>query len=263
MVRQVKGESTMQALSSSQTFMRLSFGCLVLLISFQVVAVGQHQAESLDSGGNLGEATQIKSPGEKLQKLCAGIDNSFECAQVIERNQLQKPEYARMVTRQGERLNFKLRTGGSLTLENSGNADDGSATKYSFRDHLPEIGYYLVHCQYYEGSEYLMINDRSGKRFKLQQIPAVSPDRRRIATASAGLFGCCGPNAVQVWRVTSGGLVLEQTIEPKGWEPSDAEWVDNRTIRLIKNFSPDGEGNRSAAQPVLLKLHKKWALEEK
>jgi hypothetical protein len=221
------------------------------------------QFKASDSGSNQGEAAQIKSPGEKLQQLCAGIDNSFECAQVIERSQLNKPEYARNVTRQGERLHFKLRTGGSVTLENSGKADDGSITKYSFRDHLQEIGYYLAHCQYYEGYDFLMISESTGRRVKLQESPVVSPDRRRLATASAGLFGCCGPNAVQVWRLTSRGLTLEQTIEPKEWEPSDIEWTDNRTIRLMKNFSPDSEGKRSGSKPVLLKLDKKWSIEER
>jgi hypothetical protein len=75
---------------------------------------------------------------EQLDDLCAGIDNSYECAQAIERHQLQKSENGRRAMRDGEQLRLKLRSGRWQTIKDhkKGN-DEASVVKYSFREYIP------------------------------------------------------------------------------------------------------------------------------
>ena len=200
--------------------------------------------------------------GAQLDELCAGIDNSYECAQAIEEHQLKNSEHARRVIRRGGQLRLKLNNGRRQTLKDYQKAnEDDSVIQYNFREYLPELGYFLVHRQFYEGRDYLMIHDASGRRFQLQSVPVVSPDRRRLVTTSNGIMGGYNPNAIQIWRVTQRGLVLEQTIKPQGWGPSGAKWIDNQRISLTKNL-PSADRSTTRPAPATLILRGRWRVEQ-
>jgi len=200
-------------------------------------------------------------PGMELDDLCSGIDNSLECAQEIERYQLQKGENARRVKRQGVQLLLKLDDGSWLIVKDDVDPDDKTSTiRYSFRDHLLKIGYFLLHRQLHEGRDYLMIHERTGRRYELHDVPAISPDKQRLVTASNGVTGGYSPNAVQIWRLTGNGLELEQTLELQGWGPSGPKWLDNDTIRLTKNYPVAAQGDPRTAS-VTLKRNGKWRLQ--
>lgn len=208
---------------------------------------------------------QERSPrqsDEQLAALCADIQNSYECAQAVERHQLQKPVLARQVARKGKALHLQLRDGKNLTVADTQPADEASIVKYSFRDYLSEIGYFLLHRQYYEGEEYVMLQDQTGKMFPLPNVPVVSPDKSRLATTFAGLSGGYSPNTVEIWLLTPAGLAQEFTTHPRDWEPTGAVWVDNATIRLTTRTPPGADGN-IRTQTVELKLREnKWMLGE-
>ncbi len=198
-------------------------------------------------------------PEMQLDHLCRGIHNSLECAQEIERYQLQKPENARRVKRAGEELQLKRANGQWLSVKDTEETEEASGIKYSFREYLP-IGYFLIHRQFYEGADYLMINEKSGERFELHDKPVISPDQQRLVTASDGVTGGYSPNAVQIWRLTPNGMELEQAFEPENWGPSEPTWTDNRTIRLTKNY-PDPAAHESQSAVVSLARNGKWQLE--
>lgn len=195
----------------------------------------------------------------QLDKLCAGIENSYECAQAIERHQLQNSENARRVIRRSGQLRLKLNNGRWQTLKDYQKAnEEDSVVHYNFREYLPELGYFLVHRQFYEGRDYLMIHEASGRRFQLQDVPVVSPDRRRLVTTSNGIMGGYDPNAIQIWRATSRGLVLEQTIKPQGWGPSDAKWIDNQRVRVTKNLTSEDFSTTRQAPATLILRGSRW-----
>jgi hypothetical protein len=199
-------------------------------------------------------------PGMKLDNLCNGIDNSLECAQEIERYQLQKPDHARRVKRAGGELQLKLTSGRWLAIEDEKDrGEEGGPVKHSFREYL-SIGYFLIHRQFYEGADYLMIQERSGERFELHNLPVISPDQQRLVTASDGVTGGYSPNAIQVWHLSEKGLELEQTLEPEGWGPSDPQWVDNQTIRVTKR-SPQAAEGAPAKEAVIAYRDGKWKVE--
>jgi hypothetical protein len=204
------------------------------------------------SSASLAQTTQ-------LDKLCDNIENSYECAQAIEKQQLKNSENAQRVIRRGGQLRLKLNNGRWQTLKDYQGNDEDYVVNYNFREYLPELGY-VVHRQFYEGRDYLMIHDASGRQFNLQDVPVVSPDRQRLVTASNGIMGGYDPNAIQIWRATPRGLVLEQTIKPQAWGPSDAKWIDNQRISLTKNL-PSADGSTTRQVPATLILRGRWRVQ--
>lgn len=201
-------------------------------------------------------------PGTTLDDLCEGLyKNSHECAEEIERYQLRRPENARRVTRSGARLRLRLADGRWLSVEDDTPDDEVLSVVHHFREYLPEIGYFVLHRQFYEGHDYLLVEDSTGRRYELHAVPVVSPDGRRLVTASDGFTGGYVPNVVKIWRLRDGHIELEQAIAPRGWGPSHPEWIDDRTIRLRKNHLPVGEGP-PPWESVWLRRNGEWHLDE-
>lgn len=65
---------------------------------------------------------------------------------------------------------------------------------------------------------------------------------------------------MQIWRVGPDGIQLEFELRPDDWEPSNAMWLDNRTIRLEKQAPLSGE-TRASSATVLLRHGEKWRME--
>jgi hypothetical protein len=94
----------------------------------------------------------------------------------------------------------------------------------------------------------------------LQNLPVISPDKRRLVTASNGIDGGYSANAIQIWRLSGRGMVLEQTIAPKDWGPSDAKWTDKVTIRVVKNLPISG-GSEARKEGVTFRFRRRWQME--
>ena len=210
--------------------------------------------------------SKAQSPGMSvrpagLDSLCIDIHNTYECAQIIEKHQLSKPQLARVVTRTPGGLRLRLLNGKTLAMQNREEGD--SIRRFSFRDYPKGIGYFVLHRQIYEGADYLLIHARSGKQFVLQERPVISPDGLRIVTASPGLSGMSSGNAVQIWRIQPRGPELEFELSPRDWEPSDPKWLGNRTIRLRQQAPHVGETRAFSKSVDLVRLQGKWRLQER
>jgi hypothetical protein len=189
--------------------------------------------------------------------LCTGLDNTYACAEAIERHQLAKPELAAVATRIPAGLQLRLLDGRTRALADVAGSDDVDEARFSFRDYLKDIGYFLVHRQRYETRDYVLVHARSGREFPLEDVPVVSPDRRRIVTTLAGLSGMSSGNGVQIWLLEPDGLRLEFELRPDDWEPADAEWEDGRTIRL-RRLAPVHSELRAFSTTVRLVLDGRW-----
>lgn len=111
----------------------------------------------------------------RLDDYCKGINNSFECAQAIERIQL--PKYAEFVERKGDTLVIRLKNGQSRQIKNRGKPGDldDSVTFYSFRDYFSDEDILVVEVQHWEGGAYLLINAMTGKERYIDDIGDVLP----------------------------------------------------------------------------------------
>jgi hypothetical protein len=177
----------------------------------------------------------VPAPGDRretaqLDRACRNLYNSYECAQAVEKIQL--PRYPKLVHRQGDTLRLTLKSGKLIELKDVNGDDVGKVSLYSFREFFSDLGYYLVHEQPYEGSHYLMVNYRDGKRYHLHDLFLLSPDRQRLATLL--MSEAHNPTAIQIWRISPEKMTLEWSLEPQDWGPKDGAWRDNDTLTFAK-----------------------------
>jgi hypothetical protein len=177
----------------------------------------------------------LPAPGDRretvqLNRACRNIQNSQECAQAVEKVQL--PRYPQLVSRQGGTLRLNLKNGKVVELKDVNSDDVQEIVFYSFREFLPDLGYYLVHEQPYEGDAYLMINYQDGKRYRLHDLFLLSPDRQRLATVL--MCEAHNPTAIQIWRISPEKMTLEWSLEPQDWGPTDGAWQNNDTLTFAK-----------------------------
>lgn len=121
--------------------------------------------------------------------------------------------------------------------------DSGEDILYTFQGRLDGLDYYILHIQYYEGDQILLLNSSSGYDYYINAEPVTSPDLKFIATASFDLDAGYNPNELKIWRIEKDSLKLEFSLKPDEWGPSDIIWLNNNTIRFTKNVVNINDGN--------------------
>ena len=182
------------------------------------------------------------TPGPDVDAICDTINNSFRCARAVERRMLPGADRA---TRQGDTLFLALETADTVTLVDD-SVEAGEVTYYSYQDHwrgdAGGAGWFVVQKQYYEGSEYLVINDSTGERTTIPNRPLLAPDRERFAVLSLDLEAGYGPNVLQVWSLGGDGPERVWQTEPDAWGPADGDWADATTLRFTQHGYCDRMG---------------------
>ena len=137
-----------------------------------------------------------------------------------------------------------------------------SAVRHFFVSYLPDIGYFLVKADLYEGRAFLLVNDKTGDKTWLKGPPVVSPDNRRFVTASMDLEAGYNPNEIQVWRLEPSGPELEYSANfGEQWGPSDPSWKDAETISFKKNVLDPGSPGQLLSTPAILRRNEnRWEL---
>ncbi|MEE9614852.1 MAG: hypothetical protein V3W31_07905 [Thermodesulfobacteriota bacterium] len=164
------------------------------------------------------------------------------------------------VKRDGDTLYLRLKSGSYSALTNSNECSSwDTCTVYWFVDYFEDVGLYFVFIGYYEGAEYLMVFDKSGKEYLAPALPRISLDGKRVVAVSADETGY-GANGVFVWRLEDEKLVSELSYEPEEYALYEfVAWEDNNTVRLTK-FERSREGlcpeNGFMTVPVIMKFEK-------
>lgn len=182
-----------------------------------------------------------RSYAELRAEVCDTLTNSTDCARAIEEHRLAETE---RVTRRGDTLGLALAAGDTARyVDRTGDAAD--VIYYSYQDYWRDPGWYVVQVQYYEGSEYLLVDDRTGAETRIPNWPLRSPDGRRFAVLSLDLLAGYGPNTLQIWSVDEGEPTLEWETEPRQWGPTAGRWAGAETLELTQRGYCDqlgGEG---------------------
>jgi hypothetical protein len=181
-------------------------------------------------------------------------------------------KFAAFAKRDGETLRLRLESGFYLTLtDKQGCSNWETCTLYTFVDYLKDAGFYVVFIRYYEGYEYLMVSDKTGKQFLIPELPKISPDRKRLVAVSADDSGY-NENGVFIWRFEGDEIVSELTYKPSAPPVNEyalygfKEWKDNKTVFLIKfarsgkRLCPDSD---FMTLPVILRMEaEEWRFSE-
>ena len=163
--------------------------------------------------------------------LPTGVGDSSESARI--------KRFSSRVERRGDVLHLSIASGPDATYTDMDECDNwDTCHTFRFVDYFGDVGYYLLHIQYYEGDGHYMVSDKSGEDYYVQEPPNFSPDRRRFVSVSAS--EAYDLNGVFIWRLEGSKLVSELRYEP--FEPPVNEyalygfvgWKDDRTILLNK-----------------------------
>jgi hypothetical protein len=227
-----------------QTAWRL-FPVLVLVLACQQAPSARSSANKQGAHNSNARASTdslAAGPDSLNHVLCQGLNNSYLCAQTIEKHLLAEGKHG--VLRRDAELHIPLLTGDTLVLRDSV-SDTATGVRHSYRAYLPSIGYHVVEVQYYEGGTYLLVNGVSGKTAFSNGVPVVSPDNRRLAAANVDLESGYSPTTVQVWRLEDDSLALEWEHDflaggaaaDSTWGPSALRWLTPNEIRLAKQYA--------------------------
>jgi hypothetical protein len=168
------------------------------------------------------------------QGLCATIHNSSDCAHAIEIRQISLSRGR--VRRDSVGLHLRLANGRVVKV-----VDDSSGprpTGFYYVGMCPTLGYYVLSAQYDEGSSIRLMNAVTGWSVFIDDVPIVSPDRRRFVTISLGQERY-DPERLQVWRVEDDTLRKEWGFVPIYSDPHDVRWLSNRSFEFTHSrFEP-------------------------
>jgi hypothetical protein len=117
------------------------------------------------------------------------------------------------------------------------NTDETEIRDYQYFGQFPEIGVYIAHLDYYEGSEFILIDKHTGMQTSVWNKPKLSPNDKFIANLSPS-YGMEGvPNGIQVWRVNKNGQRISKYIEIDQlvWVPYDFYWETESSLVLHVN----------------------------
>lgn len=189
--------------------------------------------------------------------ICDTIDNSFRCARAIEAARL--PHTPRAARRDGILL-LTLSGGDTLRLVDRPGEGNG-VVYYSYQDHWRGSGWFVVQEQHYEGSAYLLIDQRTGERTDVPARPLLAPGGARFAVLSFDLEAGYAPNTLQIWSLGEGRPVLEWEIEPETWGPTDGRWTDAETLTFTRRCGAGpAEGVECDGRATLRRTVAGWIL---
>lgn len=164
------------------------------------------------------------------------IRNSYECAKYLEKIALNK--YAKFAFRKDGTLFIKLTTGAQSKF-NDKNTSPNEMVGYNLVEVYPDIGYALIHEQYWEGGTYEIVNLQTGQIENIKGWPLISPTKKYLVSINFGDTAGYTDSVIKIYRLTRPHLTLDWSLMPN-WSPSYPHWISDSKLELIKNsFSPE------------------------
>ncbi len=118
-------------------------------------------------------------------------------------------------------------------------ADDvDHCTGFALMGGFAKSNAWAVQQFYYEGSGFLLVDDRSGRQTRLNGMPFFSPEGDRFLVAPYDEENDPGPNNLEIWRRDGDGAVLEWAHPFKAVhqeDPSLKELYEARVMRWDRN----------------------------
>jgi hypothetical protein len=186
---------------------------------------------------------------QALSIQCRAAKDADECAKAIERSQESQGRFKRI----DDLLAVLLPGGRQVELwdapkEKVGTIPDDKISRHGYIEFLPTIGQHLVHVWGYEGTEYLLIDAKTGVRARVFGLPIPSP--RGTWVACRFVNGSVDAQRVEVWVKAASGFERQWVHDTK-WTPGFPEWLAEDAFRVERvgdgesgfaTFSRSGSG---------------------
>ena len=132
-------------------------------------------------------------------------------------------------------LKIKLLNNTELTFKDTlADTDDIEQIKYSLIHYFEDLGFYLIHLQYYETGEYMFINDSIGSITKIPDLPIFSPNKKYFVTCVNSEGYDLIESGIQIWYIHNKSLKIIWKYQSDAWGPTDPFWKNDSTIYFIK-----------------------------
>jgi len=134
------------------------------------------------------------------------------------------------VERNGDILTLILADGGNVKLGSNRNGCEGDdehpseeCELFQLVADLPSRHFYLVVTAYYEGADYFLIDDRTGRKTRIGAVPIFSPDGKHFLVQDDNV-AWDHENNLEIWRRENDGATLEwaNSIQQAQVETSDS-----------------------------------------
>jgi len=164
------------------------------------------------------------TPAE-LTKLCADAEDQAHCGRLVEATQLKR--LGRIVERNGDELRITLSPGGVTVFRDAVNII--GARTYAVWDYIADLDTVVLFATNGDRTEFWLVQRRGGAETRMPSEPAISPDRKRFATADFCPELC--DNEVAIWRIGPEGARKESAWSPADrWTDASVAWKNADTI---------------------------------
>ena len=222
----------------------------ILVITFGCQNRPEDQSKSVDSVRTVIDESSLQAESEYSEHYLNYLQKEKELF-------AKTPENA---WRSEDTLFIKL---GNHQIKKYVNRDfnSGDDVLYTYQGEVDGIPYYLLHVQYYEGDQILLVNNFNGSDYYVNAPPVISPDHNFLATASFDLEAGYNPNELNIWRVGSDSIRMVYSIEPGDWGPTDLIWLNNDTISFTKNVLTVNDGDSLREIHTVVLRDSMWVLQ--
>ena len=139
------------------------------------------------------------------------------------------------VYRRDSRLIFSLNNGGKTVVQDDTTDTDQMSAHYYWGE-LAKVHQWVVFVGLWEGSEALLVDQRTGQKTYIWGHPVASPDGQHVVTYSYDM--AYNPTGLQLYQVDANGIhqLWERNTT---WGPTGVRWLSNQALAIAKQDMPD------------------------
>jgi hypothetical protein len=223
-------------------FVKNNFRMKNLLISISIVLCviscsNGNQNQTKDTLNTSNVEKENKNDGEYSingHKLILSSISKTEYDQLSKKIMSVKISKSKSSLKKGNKLTLPLDNTNTKELLDKKDEDETNNVTYKYLGTIDLINQYVVSASYYETSEYILIEKKSGGEIKIWGEPLVSPNLKHLFSYSDALGYDVMPNGIQMWKYEGGKFVLDWELKPEDWKPRSVEWLNETTLLFVK-----------------------------
>lgn len=208
-------------------------------------------------------AIELTSAAKKIS--CQSLDNTFECAQLLEAKLLLKEKS--ILARRDGLLAITTKSKSVYEVkDNKGLENQHESENYLAIDISKDKRFVSLFVQYYEGNIWSIFDRQSGLLTPVCGYPLYSPKGHYLAFSEVNLYTDMTPTCLEIYEIESQSIkkVFRAEVTNK-WGPDNAGWVNETLLRFNKlEWNPlRGDENQPefiSSQFELRREDEKWVM---
>lgn len=191
-----------------------------------------------------------------------GWGKFYNCSEKVRAKQLKKD--AQYVSENMEGITLTLLTGKEIEFKNknSDTPDEDDFMQKNYLEYLPKVGFFVFRNNYYEGGNFSLVNDKSGKEITIEGFPKVSPDAKHLIATNQDVEAAFEFNGIQIFGFPNGRFEKLLEKEFDNMEPHTPKWIDDKTIEITMMPSSSDKEIKPKNIKVIMNEKGGWEIKE-